>query len=814
MGMRYLKSISLLVLSIAVFYILNFRQGLMPPLGKLLNPFAGFWLNNTSSDVIPRFIRIRNLRDSVAVVWDDRRVPHIFAQNAYDLYFTQGYITARDRLWQMEFQADIIAGQLAEIVGADLLDYDLFFRRCGIIHAAENALRVILADPDTRLILEAYTDGVNTYIRNIGKRDLPLEYKILDYRPEPWTFLKSALIAKFMAWNLTAFDIPELMLTRARMVSGEEVVDELYPNIPPFNDPVIPHRTRWRFQPSAIPEKPKLDFFPILNTIGEQSRVESAPGSNNWAVVPGKTAAGYPILCNDFHLPMHLPCMWYEIQLVTPDMNVYGASLPGAPLVMVGFNEYVAWGATNAMTDVIDWYEIEFKDETRSAYLHDGKWLPTRKRIEEIKVRNRETIIDTVVYTHHGPVVYSREEEPYDTRIPNGSAMRWTGHDASNEFKVFVELNHARDYNDCREAIKTYDCPGLNFVFASIAGDIAIWHAGKFPVRWPGQGRYINDGRNSQYDWRGWIPKEQLPHIHNPNRGFVSSANQYPVDEHYPYYLGGSYWSFDRGSRINERLSRMHNITVDSLIALQNDVVDVMARKILPFLLANVDKQRLFLQERRSYEELESWNYEFRVNLIAPTIFTYWWEEISDMIWTDEMKKHGDEFSSPRYDATVSLMLNKPNGRFFGTNNKRGQERIKEIIVKAFHSASNRLFENFGSFGENWQWGRVRKINITHLARIDGLGRMNLIKPGSGHTINIKHSIPLGRSWRMVVSLGPEMKGWGIYPGGQSGNPGSKFYDNFVEDWLADKTYEFLYLDSSEDEHERVVGRTVIRSLP
>ncbi|KPL14620.1 hypothetical protein AMJ74_03045, partial [candidate division WOR_3 bacterium SM1_77] len=164
------------------------------------------------------------------------------------------------RTFLLEFQADIIAGQLAEIVGVDFLDYDLFFRRCGITHAAENALREILADPDTRLILEAYTDGVNAYIRNIGKRDLPLEYKILDYRPEPWTFLKSALIAKFMAWNLTAFDIPELMLTRARMVFGEEVVDELYPNIPPFNEPVIPRRTRWRFQPSAIPEKPKPDF--------------------------------------------------------------------------------------------------------------------------------------------------------------------------------------------------------------------------------------------------------------------------------------------------------------------------------------------------------------------------------------------------------------------------------------------------------------------------------------------------------------------------------------------------------------------------
>jgi penicillin amidase len=813
MGNRYLKASCLLVLSLVVLYVLNFRHGTVPPLGKVLNPFAGFWLNGTRMDAMPRFIRMRNVRDSVVVIWDDRRVPHIFAQNAYDLYFMQGFITARDRLWQMEFQADIIAGRLAGIVGVDFLDYDLFYRRCGIIYAAENALREILADPETRLILEAYTDGVNEYIGNLGAKDRPLEYKILDYRPEPWTFLKSALIAKFMAWNLTAFDIPELTLTHARGILGERVVDELYPNVPPFNDPVIPRHTRWTFQPSAIPEKPETDFLPVLDSGRAHAMVLTAPGSNNWAVASGKTQSGYPILCNDFHLPMYLPCMWYEIQLVNPEMNVYGASLPGAPLVTVGFNEHVAWGATNAMTDVIDWYDIEFKDETRSAYLHDSTWLPTRKRIEEIKIRDGRTIIDTVVYTHHGPVVYGHHEERYDARIPQGSAMRWVGHDASNEFKFFLELNRAQDYNDCREAIATYDCPGLNIVFAVGTGDIAIWHAGKFPVRWPGQGRYINDGRNSQYDWQEWIPKEQLPHIDNPTRGFVSSANQYPVDERYPYYLNGSYWSFDRGARINERLSVMNSVTIDSMINLQNDVTDILARRILPFLLASIDKQRLLLQERRSYEVLEAWDYEFRVDLIAPTIFTYWWNEISAMIWNDEMERHGNMLAVPRSDVTVSLMLDHPNNRFFNADNKRGQDRIREIVIRAFHSASNRLFEDLGSYGDNWQWGRARTVDIVHLARIGGLGRMNLVKPGSAHTINIKHSIPLGRSWRMVVSLGPEVKGFGIYPGGQSGNPGSRFYDDFIEDWRADKLYDFLYFKSAEVKHDRVIGRTVIRGL-
>jgi penicillin amidase len=493
-------------------------------------------------------------------------------------------------------------------------------------------------------------------------------------------------------------------------------------------------------------------------------------------------------------------------------MNVYGASLPGLPLVMVGFNEYIAWGATNAMTDVIDWYEIEFKDGTRSAYLYDSTWLPTRKRIEEIKVRGKNKVIDTVVYTHHGPVIYGPTEKPYDIRVPKGTAMRWIGHDQTNGFDVFLQWNRARNYDDFQKAVIQYDYPGLNLAFAGSDGDIAMWHAGKFPLRWTAMGRYISDGRNPSYDWHEYIPMEQLPHIANPDRGFVSSANQYPVDERYPYYLGGSFWSFDRGARINERLSTMHSITKDSMIALQNDVVDVMARMILPFLLAGLDRQKLFIQERRNYDELAYWNYEFKIDLIAPTIFTYWWREISEMIWSDEMKKAGHDFPTPRTDVTIWMMLNKPNSKYFDTNGPAAREKLKDIIVKAFHSASNKLFEELGTYGENWRWGRASKFNIEHLAQIPGMGNMNLTKPGSEFTINVKHHIPLGRSWRMVVTLGNEPKGWGIYPGGQSGNPGSRFYDNFVSDWLSDAVYEFLFLRTPEANAERIIGRTLLRS--
>ncbi|KPK64755.1 hypothetical protein AMJ83_00770 [candidate division WOR_3 bacterium SM23_42] len=811
--MRYAKAFLLVIISLAIFYLLNFRHGMIPPLGKFLNPFAGFWLNNTATDIIPRIITSRNLKDSVVVVWDDRRVPHIFAQNEYDLYFTQGFVTARDRLWQMEFQVDAIAGRLAEIVGEDALEYDRFFRRCGLIYAAENALKEMLAAPEIRLALEAYTDGVNAYIRNTNARNMPLEYKILDYRPKPWTLLRVALLSKFMAWNLTAFEISELSLTRAREALGESETEKLYPSVPPYTEPIIPRGTRWLFQAIRIPAKPISPFVPKSDTFLLSSEDVGRPGSNNWAVAATKTAAGHPILCNDMHLPLYLPHIWYEIQLATPSMNVYGVSFPGAPSVIIGFNEHIAWGATNTMSDVIDWYEIEFKDDTRTAYLHDSVWLPTRKRIEEIKVRGKGTVTDTVVYTHHGPVVYHHDEIPFDARIPRGSAMRWIGHDPSNELLAFLKMDDAQSYDEYVDALSHFDCPAQNFVFASVEGDIAIWHTGKLPVRWSGQGRYINDGRNSEYEWMNYIPREQLPHVLNPREGFVCSANQYPVDDHYPYYLGGNYWTFDRGARISEVLSNMNNIRIEDMVTLQNDVLDVSARKVLPSLLANLDKERLMLQERRSYEELEAWNYESGANLIAPTIFAYWWDELLHMIWADEIEKTYGDLTPPRTDLTIELILDEPDSEHFDVKGTPGREHLKDLVIKSFHSASSRLYEDLGSYGDDWQWGRARPIDIGHLGQIPGLGRMGLSKAGSEHTVNYKDT-SFGPSWRMVIALGKTTTGWGIYPGGQSGNPGSKYYDNFIDDWLIGEIYELLYLESPEVKHERLIGQTVLRSIP
>ncbi|MEN9525856.1 MAG: hypothetical protein RLZZ256_1240, partial [Bacteroidota bacterium] len=242
---------------------------------------------------------------------------------------------------------------------------------------------------------------------------------------------------------------------------------------------------------------------PVLS--GEKHAPDPSNGSNNWVLAGSKTRSGAPILCNDPHLELSLPSIWYEMQLQGPNSNVYGVSLPGSPYVIIGFNDSIAWGVTNSQRDVKDYYRIKFKDDSRTEYWFDGQWRKSKIRIEAIEVKGKGTIYDTVAYTIMGPVMF---DASFTDTLAKGEnlAVRWTGHDASNEGRTFYQLNRAKNYDEYEAAIQHFACPGQNFVFASKTGDIAIWQQGKFPARWPDQGLYIMPGEDSTFFWQGYIP--------------------------------------------------------------------------------------------------------------------------------------------------------------------------------------------------------------------------------------------------------------------------------------------------------------------
>ncbi len=803
--MRWLKFILTFGATFGLVIALNIKIGLLPPLGKFLDPFHGFWKNaETGKMKENQTLQLSSLNGPVTILYDDRQIPHIFAENDHDLYFAQGYVTAKDRLWQMEFQTHAAAGRLSEIVGHRALEYDRFQRRIGMLSGAQNSLKAMESDPVILEVVLAYTAGVNAFIEALDPKDYPVEYKILDYAPEPWTTLKCALLLKYMAWMLTGY-ASDLQMSNTLAKFGKETVEDLFPYYPKNMQPVIPEGTPWNFIPQPI-KKPKTEFTPKITNKILSYEANPATGSNNWAVSGSKTASGFPILANDPHLEMNLPSIWYEMQLVSPSVNVYGVSLPGAPNIVIGFNEKIAWGVTNGEADVMDFYEITFKDSTLTEYWHDHKWQKTRKVVEEIRVKGAGTVVDTVIYTHHGPIPYNINEKPFNRRVPVLHALRWLGHDPSNEARTFYELDHAENYGDYVDALSHYICPAQNFVFADASGDIAIWHNGKFPAKWRGQGKFIGDGSDPLYDWQGWVPHSQNPHIKNPPRGFVSSANQNATDLTYPYYLNWSYAPHYRSSRINQRLTEIEKITPDDFRKLQFDTKNLFAESVVPALLKILNESSLSPEELRMFQELSSWDFFNDADKIAPTIFKNWWGKIYDAIWDDEFGGEGTYFRFPSRARTVQMIVEKPNAHWFDNVKTTEVETFSGLALTSFNATYSELSDSIGEMNESWQWGRYKGTDIIHLARIPGFGRLDLDVGGDAGIVNATSTI-WGPSWRMVVALGPKVKAWGIYPGGQSGNPGSPHYDDFVDDWVQGELAELLFLKSEDSEHQRIVSK-------
>jgi penicillin amidase len=831
--MRWVRAVVSLLLAAAAFSALDNRHGTFPALGRLLNPFAGFWQNGARTDDIPRTLTVPGLREEVRVAWDERRVPHIFARNDHDLFLAQGYVAASLRLWQMDFQSLYTAGRISEVVGEVGARQDIFTRRFGMPWAAENAVRTFRRDPKTKEALDAFTAGVNARIKDLGRKGLPVEYKILDYRPEPWTDTKCALLIKAMAFSLASFNRDAAMTRMMEWGGGwEAAIERLFPLLAPMVEPVIPPGTPWDFAPVPVPgsagareggreaavkeaaaPRSGTSVAPVLRPAGygsPGSATGPGVGSNNWAVGGRLTRNGVPILCNDMHLELSLPAIWYEVQLTAPGINVRGVAFPPAPLVVAGYNENVAWGFTNGTDDVLDWYDIKFRDHTHAEYLYGGVWRKADVREETIKVRGGPPVVDLVVTTVHGPIVRWEGEPAFPNMdVPAGAALRWLAHDPSNEFVTLNALDRAGNYEDFVAALESWVCPTQNIIYADREGTIAIWHSGAFPLRSKGQGRFVLDGSDPANDWRGRVPPGQVPHVRNPGRGFVSSANQAPVDASYPYYLGWDYAAFERSARINEILRSARDIRPEDMIRMQADVLDIRARAVVPRLLEIVRERVATAGEKNCASALQAWNLEARAAGAAPTIFREFWNELNRLTWDDETTEAMGRMPRPASQVMIDLMLNEPGALWFDDKATPERESLREIAERAFRAAVANLEKRLGPWGEAWQWGKVKGTDIRHLARIPGFGR-KIEADGAGHVINAIDAV-WAPSWRMVVELGPEVKAWGNYPGGQSGNPGSRFYEDRVDDWAAGKPYELVFLKSADDPDPRIVGRTVLR---
>lgn len=791
--MRLLGTAFLLLILVSLNAVLGTRlkvgENTLPPMGRFLSPQEGFWRNaEPTAAVAPAAIQIKGLSAPVQVLWDESGVPHLFATNDLDLYRAQGYVVAMLRLWQMDFIARAAEGRVSEVVGGVALEFDRSQRRKGMMTGALASTAALDNDSLMGPLLQAYAEGVDQYIATLRHRDLPVEYKLLGYRPEPWSPLRSALIQQYMVENLSGWD-RDVEDTHAHAFLGSALFEVLFPERPPGVVPTVPTDSLWPFVPETMAPPPGYD--PGHGFVPDQQRSDPANGSNNWAVHGSRTASGRPLLANDTHLGLNFPPIWIPIQLTTPGHSVFGFTLPGACGVVIGHNAHAAWGVTNAPRDTRDWYRITWQDARRQAYLHNDAWLPVDIEVHTIRVRGEADVLDTVRITMHGPVVH--DPDPATMPHAHALALRWMGHEPSMTQKALYLMNRVKDHAGYVEALRYFDAPAQNWVFASVQGEIAMRVQGRFPNKWRGQGRFVLDGADPAHLWQGWIPFEHTATQVDPARGFVSSANQHSVDEHYPYWFFNAHLEYYRNRSVNRALEQGDGFTPEDMMRLQHSGHDLKAEEGLAAMVPLLDTLPFDSATLATLQLLRTWDRVARHDGEEEALFQTWLDTLRSKIW-EPLQRHPLPVGEPTVYNTIRIVgdsaLRLQVGRALGVD-------IREAVQWSFI----RMVERRMAEGP-LLWRDVNNARVIHLARIAPFSIEGLPVSGSGTAINAQRGNH-GPSQRFVVELSSPPRAWFQLPGGLSGNPGSARYDDLLPEWHSMTYREVHFLSSVRDGLDR-----------
>jgi penicillin amidase len=802
--LRVLLAVTVLVsLSLA----LSRRFGPRPVLGPFLDPANGVWaLARVADPSGTTRARMPGLAAEVRIVFDDRGVPHIFAANELDAWRALGFAVARDRLFQLELTWRAGAGRLSELLGPRALDGDRMARRLGLAWSADRAI----ARADTRApamrAFRAYAEGINHWIATMPAAALPLEYRLLGRDPARWEVQYSAYLLARMGYTLTHWD-PARHRIRAAALVGDEAADALFPVNSPIQEPIQPNgqpAARFDFRPVPPPAAPRPETETLVRAMNQASIAfeiaagageDDGVGSNNWVVGPRRSASGRALLAGDPHLELTLPSIWYEAHVVVPDsLDVAGVTLPGSPGITIGWNRDVAWSFTNTGGDVLDMYLETVDDAARPRrYRLDGAWKTLEARREVYAGPDGSLLAeDTVYFTHRGPMMPGEG---------GWHSLRWTLHDIRPDRGDFLQLNAARSVGDWLERWRQFDAPAQNGVVADRRGTIAIRSTGLHPVR-PGDGRgdVVRAGDSSMSDWKGFLPLEYYPFSLNPPQGFLASANQQPVDPRVnPSYFGAQWPSPWRAMRINDLLRQDSAVTPDAMRRYQTDPGNARADFFVPALLAAAaatpppdDTLRL------AARLLADWDRRYTKANERAVLFEAAMEALADAIW-DELIPPGDS-AGPRGSAAPSaavLASLVDDSTSVWWDDRRTPERETRDVLLA-RSLRTGFLATVQAHGPpdagGWRWERIRKANINHVLRIPSLSARGIpVQGGNGNLNPSSGNGTHGASWRMVVELGDTMRASAIYPGGQSGNPASRRYDDRIPKWAAGELDSALF---------------------
>lgn len=779
--------------------------------GLILVIIAGgyAYLRSTLPDYTGK-ITAPGLKQPVEIIRDTYGMPHIYAQTDKDVYFALGYCMAQDRLFHMDLMRRAARGQLAEILGRDLVSVDKFFRTITAGKSAEEIAAVYT--PETLSAGQAYAAGVNHFIAR-HKGPLPIEFTILGYTPQPWQPSDGVAVHYAMSVDLNiAFGVEMLHAAIIEKV-GEKMAQGIFPDYA-------------EGYPTIIPEgSATLEFLKALNLTAEMRRAEGGGASNSWVVSGNKSVTGKPILANDPHLGLGVPGIWYEAHLVTPSMNVSGSLLPGIPFVIIGANEHVAWGFTNVMADDADFYIEKLSPANPDQYEYMGRWEDMTIKEEVIKVKGADDITCKVRLTRHGPIIdeINHYQEPKNTAI----AMRWTAYETL-QASPFIELSTAKSVDDIEKAAASFKCPGQNWVYADDQGNIGYWAAVAIPVRDDFSGALPMPGWDGKHEWKGYVPTAQQPHLRNPARGWIATANNKHVGDNYPYPISYYYAMPDRFVRIKEMITAKDKFDTRDFAKMQADYNVVLAREWVPMMLASLSLSgKPFSEnEKKAIASLKNWDFVAGTEGIAPTIFH---ATINKLVKNTFEKSLGEELYSQyikNYYVVFNAMRNliaAGESTWFDDPDTAEKEDINAIIGKSFSEAIVYLNEKMGSNVDDWKWGQLHTLTLYHpFGKSSALmGYFMNIGPypmgGSLATVNpqpYKLSEPWegyhGASLRYIIDFADRKNSQRVIPAGISGNFMSPHYDDQAELWRTGKYRPFV-LDRQSIEAD---ARYTLKMLP
>ncbi|MFL5625367.1 MAG: penicillin acylase family protein [Ktedonobacteraceae bacterium] len=770
---------------------------------------------------------IRGLHEPVEVITDRYGVPHIYAGNEDDLYFTQGYVHAQERLWQMELNRRTGSGRLAEIFGEIALETDRFSRRLGMHRAA--AAEVLRLPAHTRRILEAYTHGVNSYIER-NKNKLPVEFTLLRFKPAPWHIADSIQWAKMMGWNLGGNYETEII--RARIVSllGAERAAKLEAGYDTRHPLIVP--------PGVEYQGVNLGMLEQYEQLKQLTGFGMLGASNNWVVDGSMSTTGLPILCNDPHLGQAAPSIWYECHLVAGDIDVIGASFPGAPGIVIGHNQHIAWGITNAVSDVQDLYIEKFNPQNPRQYEYQGKWEEAEVVREEIKVKGRRTaVIEEVRVTRHGPIIASLAAViNKDNAGQNGNnaeaaelpvTLRWTGLEQCNIVSSVGKLNLASNWEEFLDALRDWDVPAQNMIYGDRAGNIGYVMAGAIPIRAQGQSLLPSPGWTGEYEWTGFIPFDELPQTYNPEQHFIVTANNRVVNDDYPYYITNEWLNGYRAQRIRDLLTSKRKWAPQDMAMIQSDQYALPAVEIVPHILSIRTDAPL---EKAALNVLRTWNYILAADSVGAAIYITFLNKLEKIVFAamfgeDETLIHAylgrgstilaatNGYASRSKPLLIRLLNQRDDGWFAATAVPNGPVTWQAACSSALTAAVEELREKLGNNVQQWQYGKIHRMTYNHaLGAVKPLNKLFNRGPfplgGDIDTVNMGAALPNDPevvltvpSYRQIVDLADMQASLSGHAPGQSGHPASKHYADFIKPWLKVEHHPMLFERSMIEAH-------------